>query len=305
MVDLNLRQVSYLLAVLEEGHFGRAADRLYISAPALTQQVKKLEDRLGAELIDRSRHPLRATETGRRFVAEAREAVAAAERAIAAVRRTTGRLRIGFMTAAIDPHARTLLHRLRERNPELLVELVELSWSETTSAVRAGLVDATLMRPPVADRTHLRFDELCTEGRVAALPATHRLAGRASISVSDLDGDIHVTDDAAEPGWVKWWACDPRPSGREVVYGPSAHTMAEVLEVVALGEAISITDEQVPLSHRHPHVVFVPIDDVEPAHLCLCTRSADSTPAVESARAVVGELRAEIAGTGNGVAVSR
>ncbi len=284
VVDLNLRLVSYLVTVLDEGHFGRAAQRLYISTPALSQQIRKLEQKLGVELIDRSAHPLQPTPAGRRFLPEARAALAAAQRAVAAVRAEGETLRIGFMTAALATRTRPLLDLVRRESGVATIELVELGWAEQASAVRDGKVDASLMRPPVADAGGLRLDVLCKEPRVVALPVAHRLANRDSISVDELDGEPHLTDHEADREWVRWWACDPRPSGRPVVYGPSVRTIDELLEVVATGVAISITSKFVQDTHRHPDVVFVPVRDVEPASLCLCTRAEDSSPLIEALR---------------------
>ncbi|MGW0038957.1 LysR family transcriptional regulator [Gordonia sp. NPDC003376] len=286
-IDLNLRQVHYFVAVVDEGHLGRAADALYISAPALSQQIRKLERRLGTELLDRSAHPLRPTRAGDRLLAEARVLLQSATRAVEAVRDESARLRIGFMTASMTPQARRLLAQLRDRHPECEIDLVELAWDKQAFAVQKGVVDVSLMRPPVADPEGLRFDLLCREGRVVALPVEHPLAQRDSVMLADLDGEVHVTDDAADAVWVRWWACDPRPSGRPVVYGPSVHTMSELLEVVADGNGISITGEFVPSAHVHPEVVFVQVSDVEPSSLCLCSRSNDSSPMVRAAREVV------------------
>ncbi|MER6170330.1 LysR family transcriptional regulator [Streptosporangium sp. NPDC001681] len=287
-MDLNLHLVRYLIAVVDEGHFGRAAQRLYVSAPSLSQQVRKLERTLGVELIDRSAHPLRPTEAGRRFLVEAREALAASDRAVSAVaayqRGLTGCLRLGFMTAAAGPHSRRLLDELHRRIPTSSIRLVELPWPQQASAVRSGHVDAALVRPPIADTTGLRFDVVLHEPRVVALPVAHRLAGRATVSLAELDGEPHVTDDEADEQWVQWWACDPRPSGVPVRYGPSVHTMDELLEVVAAGLAISITGGFVSHSRWHPDVVFVPVMDVEPCPLSLCTRSSDDSALVTALR---------------------
>jgi DNA-binding transcriptional LysR family regulator len=294
-VDLNLHLVRYLVAVVDEGHFGRAAERLYVSTPALSQQIRKLERAVGVQLLDRSAHPVRPTAAGTAFLVEARAALHAADRAVAAVqayrRELAGTLRIGFMTAATGAHFRPLLEQLRRREPAAAVQLVELAWGEQASAVRDGKVDASLMRPPVADATGLCFDVLFREPRVVALPATHRLSGRASVSLGDLDGEPHVRDDAAEQEWVRWWACDPRPSGRPVRYGPSVQTITELFEVVAAGEAVAITGGLVETVHRHPDVVFVPVTGVEPSLLSLCTRSGDGSPLVTALRQVAQGFR--------------
>jgi len=157
-----------------------------------------------------------------------------------------------------------LPEQLRGEVPGAFVQLVELSWPQQASAVRDGIVDASLVRPPIADAAGLRLDVVRHEPRVVALPVTHRLAAFTELAFTDLDGEPHVTDDEADPAWVHWWACDPRPSGIPVRCGPSVRTMDELLEVVAAGEAVAITGAFVADSYRHPEVTFVPITDVEP-----------------------------------------
>ncbi|MCZ2826184.1 MULTISPECIES: LysR family transcriptional regulator [unclassified Modestobacter] len=287
-MDLNLHLVRQLTTVVDEGHFGRAAQRLFISAPALSQQVRKLERMLGVTLVDRSAHPVRPTPAGERFLAEAREALAAADRAVATVsahrREQVTALRVGFIAPWTRPPLRLVLDHLRQEVPDAAVHLVELAWPQQASAVRDGIVDASLVRPPVTDTTGLRFEPVLLEPRVVALSAAHRLADRASVHIDELDDDPHVTDDQADPAWVHWWAADPRPSGAPVRYGPSVHTLDELLEVVAAGQAIAMTGGFVPDRYRHPEVAFVAVTGVEPCQMSLCTRAADGSPAVAALR---------------------
>ncbi|MCX5446399.1 LysR family transcriptional regulator [Streptomyces nigrescens] len=301
-MDLNLHLVRYLVAVVDEGHFGRAAEKLYISAPALSQQIRKLERTLGVELVDRSAHPVRPTAAGRRFLAEARHALAAADRAVAAVeahrRELAATLRLGFMSAAAGPLVRRIVDETRREVPGLSIRLVELPWSRQATAVRDGFVDAAVVRPPIADVTGLRLDVVHYEPRIAVLPARHRLAARETIELADLDGETHLTDDDADPAWVRWWSCDPRPSGVPVRYGPSVRTMDEMLEAIAAGQAVVITGSFVADGYRHPEVAFVPITDVEPCPISLCTRAADTSPLVVALRTAARVLHPEGEHTG-------
>lgn len=294
---LNLHLVRYFVTVVDEGHFGRAAARLYVSGPALSKQIRALERRLGVKLVDRSTHPLVPTEAGRRFLPEARAALAAADRAVAAVeahrRAVAGVLRLGFMTAATGTHTRRLLDLMQRDVPAVSVQLVQLSWSDQAAAVRDGGVDASLVRPPIVDTEALQLDVVRHETRVAVLPADHRLAARASVELADLDDDAHVTDDQADERWIRWWACDPRPSGRLVRYGPTVHTMDELLEVVSSGRAIAITGGSVADSYRHPEIVFLPIIDAGPCPISLCTRVEDRSAPVEALRRAVGIVQTE------------
>jgi len=294
-VGLNLHLVRCVVAVVDAGHFGHAAQRLHISGPALSKQVRTLERTLGVDLLDRSAHPIVPTEAGRRFLTEARPALAAADRAVAAVqayrRGLAGVLRLGFMTAATGTHTRQILDLVQRDFPTATTQLVQLPWPEQVDAVRAGRVDASLVRPPFADMDGLRLDVVRLEPRVVALPSRHRLAARSVVELADLDGEPHVTDDEADEQWVRWWACDPRPSGVPVRYGPNVHTMDELLEVVAASEAVAITGSSVVDSFRHPEVVFVPIADVEPCPISLCTKIGDRSPLVVALRRAVHRVR--------------
>lgn len=297
-MDLNLHLVRYLVAVVDEGHFGRAAAQLYVSGPALSKQIRTLERKLGVDLLDRSAHPLVPTEAGRRFLTEARVALVAADRAVAAVeahlRAAAGVLRLGFMTAATGIHTRRILDLVQREIPGASVQLVQLSWGEQSEAVRAGTVDASLVRPPIVDADGLRLEVVRHEPRVVALPAVHPLATRTAVELADLDGEPHVTDDETDEQWVQWWACDPRPSGVPVSYGPTVHTMDELLEVVAAGEAIAITGSSVVDSYRHPEVVFLPVADIEPCLISLCTQIDDQTPLVAALRRAVRLVRDDV-----------
>lgn len=297
-MDLNLHLVRYLVTVVDEGHFGRAAARLYVSGPALSKQIRALETRLGVDLVDRRAHPVVPTEAGRRFLPEARAALAAADRAVATVdahrRDLAGVLRLGFMTAATGTHTRRVLDVLQRDVPAASVQLVQLPWPDQAEAVRAGRVDASLVRPPVVDTDGLQLDVIRHEPRVVALPTGHRLATRTVVNLADLDGEPHVFDDETDEAWVRWWACDPRPGGVPVRWGPTVHTMDELLEVVAAGAATAITGGSVADSYRHPEVVFVPVTDAEPCPISLCTRTDDPSTLVGALRRAVRVVREEI-----------
>ena len=199
------------------------------------------------------------------------------------------------MTAATGTHTRRIIDLVQRDIPAASVQLVQLAWPDQAGAVRAGTVDASLVRPPVADADGLRLDLVRHEPRVVALTAGHRLATRTVVELADLDGEPHVTDDETDERWVRWWACDPRPSGVPVRYGPVVHTMDELLEVVASGAAIAITGGSVVDSFRHPEVVFLPVTDVEPCPISLCTRVDDGSPLVAALRRAVQVVRADTA----------
>ncbi|MGC0366014.1 DNA-binding transcriptional LysR family regulator [Rhodococcus sp. 27YEA15] len=284
--ELNLRLVASLVVVVEEGHFGRAADRLFVTAPALSQQIRRLEEQVGASLLDRSVHPVTLTEAGELFLPQARECLDSADRAMnvldALDRRRSRRLRIGFINGAAGSLGREVLDSLHSE-----VELVQLDWTQQVSAVAGAMVDASFVRPPLPHLDGLVLERIGTEPRVAALPRGHRLADRDVISIDELDGEIQVASDSAPAEWVKWWSVDPRPSGVPVTYGRSVRTMDEQLEVVANGRAVAITAATIAEYYTRSDIRFVTITDIEPSSIELCTRQGDLSPAVRELRNAV------------------
>ncbi|MFJ9418914.1 LysR substrate-binding domain-containing protein [Streptomyces sp. NPDC101227] len=200
---MELRQVRYFVMVAQELHFGRAADRLHIVQSAVSQQIRRLERELNADLFDRSARQVRLTTVGERFLPEARALLAAEERAravvtdLAATRAST--LRVGTGTG-LGAHLDRVLDALASIAPEVGVELVAAPARERLERVAAGELDAAFVRGAVDDggrphaheargdaREGLSFVPLWQDPLVAAVPARHPLAASpGTIALADL-----------------------------------------------------------------------------------------------------------------------
>lgn len=192
---INLRRLEYFVAVAEELHFGRAADRLGIAQPPLSQQIQKLESELGAQLFDRSRRSVALTDAGAALLPEARRLLAMAGR-VAAIPRdvhegTTGRLRLGFIGSAGYRLVPALLRHSREHTPDMTLELSELPTADQLDRIDDGKLDLGLVRPPVL-RNSVRTAFIWTEPFVAVLPAGHQLATQDVIDPSELRDEAFV-----------------------------------------------------------------------------------------------------------------
>jgi DNA-binding transcriptional LysR family regulator len=180
---MELRQLHYFVVLAEELHFGRAADRLHIVQPAVSQQLRRLEAELGVTLVDRSTRRVVLTPAGQDFLPEARAALAAAQRARDVVAAPSpaggGPLRLGTSSG------------LGERLPRLLevlgrpVELVRVPVPERLRQVADGTLDAALLRG-VTSHPGLRLEPVWTDGIVAAVPARHPLAAKPRIALGAL-----------------------------------------------------------------------------------------------------------------------
>ena len=294
-MDLNLRLLRYFVTVADEGHFGRAAARLYITPPALTQQIRRLEQEVGFSLLDRARHPVTPTPSGEAFLREVRAVLDAAQRAEAVARSESrqagGRFDLGFVVTPLGRLTRALVDGFAAQAGTGVLQLVELTLTEQTNAVLSGRVDASLAWGPVVE-PRLRVERALSAQRVVVLATSHRLSGRDEVRIAELNDEIHVqlAHEMVGERWSRWWSADPRPDGAPVRYGPVIHTIAELLEHVAAGHGVAISSALLRDAYTRHDVAFVPITDVEPSEAVLCTRPEDHSPRVELLRKLIGEL---------------
>ncbi len=188
---MNLRALQYLIKLAELQHFSRAADACYVSQPTLSTQIRKLEDELGVQLVERAPRNVQLTPVGKEVVARAKHVLRDVEQIHAAARRSrdpeTGTLRLGlFPTLApyLLPH---VVPGIRARFPKLKLELAEEKTADLLRMIDDGELDAGLVALPVDD-DGLEKEVLFEEPFVMALPENHPLAARQTIDVHDLDG---------------------------------------------------------------------------------------------------------------------
>lgn len=279
---LNLALVRSLRTLLEVGSFHAAAARLFITPPAMTQQIRRLEEAVGYVIVDRAATPLRLTDRGERFMVHALAALDSSDRALGA--RDEAALRIGFINGYPRSRDEEFLVRFRERHPEIAVEFVQLNWGEQISQVFAGAVDASLARGPYLADVGIDRRQVHREPRVVAVPVGSELAARAAVTLADLEGLPTVRARGIDFDWTRYWVVDPRPSGRAVHYGVWAATMEEALSAVAMDGNIMITAESVSARYVHPGIVYVPVTGLAECTVELCTRVDDRRPAISALR---------------------
>lgn len=191
MADIKLKDLRYLVAVADTGHFGQAAERCFVSQPTLSAQLKKLEDYLGVPLVERQPRKALLTPAGVEIVARARRIVEASDEvvALAQVHREplAGRLKIAFLPT-IGPYLLPVVApRLRKALPHLELMLYEYQTATMLERLRAGDIDMGILALPV-DLEGLASRALYDEPFVVAAPADHPLALRKQLKVEDLKG---------------------------------------------------------------------------------------------------------------------
>jgi LysR family transcriptional regulator, benzoate and cis,cis-muconate-responsive activator of ben and cat genes len=292
---LNLGLVNSLEVLIEEGSFVRAAERLFITPPAMTQQIQRLEAAVGHRLVERGSKPVRLTDRGVVFMGHASAALMQSRLALGTdVDHQT--LRIGFINGYPGGQEDGFLARFQRENPGVTLSFVQLSWGEQISRLLDGDVDASLARPPYDDTNGFDALPVHAEKRVVALPADSQLAVRGSLRIDDLDGYPVVGAAGIGRAWTRYWVIDPRPSGRAVDYGVWAATMEEAFNGVALGGNIMITAESVANRFQHAGVVYRDLVDGGNCQVELCTRTTDSRPAVRALRRAARDAAPAVAG---------
>jgi len=192
MADLKLKDLRYLVAVADTRHFGRAAERTFVSQPTLSAQIKKLEEYLGVQLIERSPKRVSLTVAGEEIVERARRIVEASEEIIELAKGHTdplsGRLKLALLPT-IGPYLLpNVAGKLRKQLPRLELMLYEYQTDVMLEKLHSGEIDVGILALPVS-MDGLESYELYREPFTVALPANHRLANRASIKVSDLNDE--------------------------------------------------------------------------------------------------------------------
>jgi DNA-binding transcriptional LysR family regulator len=288
---MELRQLRYLVAIDEAGNLGRAADLLFVSQPALSYALKSLENEFGVRLFERHAGGVTATAAGRDIVAEARRTLQQADRVAGVAARhrrgETGVLRVGFEASGAGELTTQARAEFVRRHPGVRVVPKRFDWGQEVAALRDGVVDVAFVWLP-ADLSGLHSELVHTETRVVGLPVGHRLAGRAGLSVMEVNDEPLMWTEQAPRDWVDWWAVNPRPDGSSPTWGPTNDNVEEMLEQVAEGAAICFAPCSMSLYYARPDLVWVPLTDVEPLRVALAWLDGGSL--VEGFAQVVREL---------------
>jgi DNA-binding transcriptional LysR family regulator len=281
-VDLDLRLVRYFTVVAKHRHFGRAAGELHVAQPSLSRQVRRLEQQLGTRLLDRTPQGTTLTEAGEVFLPLATAMLKAAAQAAASTRAAAqpSRVTIGYLRSLIVTPA---VRELRRRHPDADVRVTHLAWDEPRAALLDHRADAVVTRLPFATGG-LHVTVLYDEPRELLIPRGHRLAGKESVTLDDIEGEPMPR--LADPAWNAFWRVDPRPDGRPAPGGPLVTDLEDKLELIASGEAVAIVSAGLRADHLRPDLTTIPLHGVEPAHVVLATRAGDRNRLVAAFRKI-------------------
>ncbi|MER6630256.1 LysR family transcriptional regulator [Streptomyces sp. NPDC000987] len=291
---MELRQVRYFLALAEECHFGRAAARLHVAQPALSQQIKQLERELGTTLFTRSTRHVELTEAGRHLTGYARTLVAEEERARVHMAELAtgraGRVSVGFIGTATYDVLPRVARTVRARLPGITLDLHgELLTPQLVDGLLTGAYDLAVSRADTADAARVDVTPLRTEPLVAVLPAHHPLAAGPRISLRALAGETFVIH-PSQPRSAMYdrvlSACD-RAGFRPASLVEVGET-ATLVVLVAAGHGVALVPQSVQ-SLRLDGVTYVPLTETESVDLVLARRADRNSPATRQVAAVIEE----------------
>jgi DNA-binding transcriptional LysR family regulator len=292
---MELRHLRYFLAVAEEAHITRAAARLGIQQPPLSQQIHALEAELEVPLFRRKPRGVELTQAGETLLAEARIILDRVEHAIVAARRTArgeaGHIGLGFTSSAsFHPFVPRLIREFREASPLVALTLEEAGTGELVDGLRAERIDAAFVRSPIGAVAELDVHSVLEEEMVAALPAGHRLAGRTTrLPLAALGQETFILyRRPLGPGLYDAIIAACQRAGYSPHIGQEAPRMLATLSLVAAGLGVTL----IPASMRRigiEGVAYRPLDRKAGliAPLNLACRRGENAPAVRRFIALV------------------
>ncbi len=286
-----LEQLRGFVAVADELHFGRAAERLKMTQPPLSRQIQKLERSVGVQLLERDNRRVTLTAAGEVFLADARRMLTLADSAPKVARRVaagaSGLVHIGFTAASTYGILGRLLNQLARELPEVSLELTEMVTREQVAALQIGEVDLGLARPPFDTET---FGNrlLHREAMLAAVPSGHRLAGREWVGADDLVHEPVIMHSPTQARYFYDLVVGLVPVAHENV----VHTVSQVLTMlwlVAAGRGIAfVPSSAAQLGITGVDFVRLETPVPEPVELHLLWARESRNPALRRILDVVG-----------------
>jgi DNA-binding transcriptional LysR family regulator len=281
---MELRHLRYFVAVAEEGHVTRAAERLGMQQPPLSQQIQALERELAVQLFRRKPRGVELTDAGRALLDDARAILAHVDHAFATTRRTArgeqGRIAVGFTSSApFHPFVPRVIRAFREAYPLVALTLDEGGTTELIEDLRSERVDAAFIRTPVADPMGIAINPLLEEAMLVALPATHALAADATeLPLAALAAETFIVyRRPSGPGLYDaiFGAC--HAAGFSPIVGQEAPRIVSTLNLVAAGLGIAIVPASLARMQMDG-VIYRPLHSSgQPrAPLLLATRRGDT-----------------------------
>lgn len=273
-MDVELRQLRCLVAIVDEGGFTDAAIALGVSQASVSRTLASLERALEARLLLRTSRSVAPTGTGVRVVAHARRVLGEVDALVREAASGRTRLRIGYAWSALGRHTPAFQRRWSGTRPGTELQLVRVN--SATAGLAEGACDLAVVRRPLDDR---RFDSAIVglERRYCATATDDALARRRSVRLSDLGGRTLLIDRRTGTTTTELWPPDCRPTTEEI------HDIDDWLTAIGSGRCVGVTAESTANQYPRPGIVYRPVRDAEPIAVRLAWWRDDPHPATQSA----------------------
>lgn len=284
-MDVHLRRLRYFVAVAEDLHFtAAAADRLHVSQPALSKQIRELETELRAPLFVRSSRAVALTAAGKTLLPRARKLLAEWEAALVevgdAAAAAAAVLRVGFVASAANELTRAIISGFAQRRPGWRVEMSQAPWGDPTAGLAGRAVDVAILRLPVPDQHQLDCLLLLTEPRWVAMSVDHPLANLPTTPFEQLLDEAFVATPAHTGVWRDYWLALDERNGRPATIGAEVNSSDEWLEAISNGFGISLTPEASARYYARPGLVYRPVTGISPSQVAAARQPDDHRGAV-------------------------
>lgn len=283
---MELRHLRYFVAVAEELHFGRAAKRLNLAQPPLSQQIRDLEHELGSPLFHRTSRRVELTAHGMLFLREARDILAHAERARQIVKASQqgefGSLTLAFVTSAIYSVFTPVLREFHSQFPGVEIHCHEMATPDQIAALRKGAVHAGFLRTPLAD-DFVETHTLLREPLVLVLPEHHPAAARKKLSLKDFASESFILFPRRQgPGSYDQIITECQRAGFTPKLAQEGNEMQSMLGLVAAGLGVSLVPSSLQ-NLRRPGVVYRSFTGcTEQIEISLAIRKGEKSPVENS-----------------------
>lgn len=292
--DVELRELRIFLALADELHFGRTAERLGISQPGVSEAVRVLESRLGVKVFDRTSRRVRLTPAGDELKRNLVPALAALDQALAQASELSsavrGLLRIGFVLTTEGPALSGLIAAFQGRYPGCEVRLQEVETFDAYRALRRGDIDVLCNWLAVDEPDLTAGSAFAHYQRAVAVAPTHSLASNNTVSIEDLaDEEVALLPPTTPPAVYDLIVPPRTPSGRPIRRTQPVQTINEILSLVARGRIVHPTSSTVPIFNRDD-VALIPIDDLPPLPLGLVWCTSRDNPRIRALNEIASSM---------------
>lgn len=283
-MTVTIRQLRDFVTLADAGSFTRASREMRIAQPALSYQIKRLEQELGVRLFEREPRGVSLTGPGRELLEHATATLRdydALIRHARSLQRGGGLVRVGFMAQGPGEMLPEILRAFKVTHPEVEVTLHQFGFEDCFMGVTDGTTDVGFASGPLDESDEVSFRVLFEEPIVVAMTADHPLAGRERVGIQDILAEPLFTDTHPRGRWTDFWNAVEHRGGLEPRFAGRFSTHDEWLEAVRLGGGVGLCPQSTGRYYPRPGLVFVPLDGMGPVLHGVAWRATPSDPLVE------------------------